>query len=132
MLTRDNLGDDSASATPVEYKNISVFWSDGLPDDPRENIENAKLATGATKMMPLKTAIREYFQRTDGEAQEWLDDIARETEATMELQRKFFQPQEKDPNHSGPQDGTGVNPYKNGSQTGLNKFKSDGNKKDGE
>ena len=132
VLTRDNLGDDSASATPVEYKNISVFWSDGLPDDPRENIENAKLATGATKMMPLKTAIREYFQRTDGEAQEWLNDIAQEAEASMELQRKFIQPQEKDPNHSGPQDGTGVNPYKNGSQTGLNKFKSDGNKKDGE
>ena len=46
-------------------------------------------------MMPLKTAIREYFQRTDGEAQEWLNDIAQEAEASMELQRKFMQSKRK-------------------------------------
>ena len=52
----------------VKFEQVSVYWSDGLPDDPRENIENAKLATGETRMMPLKTAIREFFNRSDKEA----------------------------------------------------------------
>ncbi|MCM1220264.1 MAG: phage portal protein [Lachnospiraceae bacterium] len=111
---------------PIPFKHISVFWSDGLPDDPRENVEICKLATGATKMMPLETGIMEYFGRTNEEALQWLEKIRQETEASMLLQQSMM-PQEDDPNHGGPQDGTGVNPNKKGSKTGLKQFHSQTN-----
>lgn len=110
---------------PIPFKNISIFWADGLPDDPRENVETCKLATGATKMMPLEVGIREYFGRTSEEAQQWLKQIQNETEATMLLQMSM-QPQDGS-NHPGPQNGTGVNPQKKGSSTGLKQFHSQSN-----
>lgn len=114
---------------PIPVKNISVFWADGLPDDPRENIENCKLASGVTKMMPLKVAIMEYFGRSSEEAEKWIEQIRQETEENMVLQQEAAAnaAQEDDPNHPGPQDGTGVNPAKKGSQTGLNNFHSQTN-----
>lgn len=112
----------SLSLNSVEYKNVSVFWSDGLPDDPRENVEICKLATGATQMMPLEKAIMEYFSRSNDEAKQWIQQIREESAAS--------QPQE-DPNHPGPQDGTGVNPSEKGSTTGLKNFKSSTNMEDG-
>ena len=107
---------------------ISVFWADGLPDDPRENIENCKLATGATKMMPLEKGIMEFFGRSNEEAQQWLEMINEETQANMELVQQRQGAEEDDPNHPGPQDGTGVNPAKKGSETGLNDFHGLNNK----
>lgn len=101
----------------VPFDNISVIWRDGLPDDPREQIEVAKLATGVTKMMPLSTAIMEYFGKTQEEANRWIALIGEETKAQMELQQSR---ELEDPNKPGPQDGTGVNPQKKGSQTGIN------------
>lgn len=103
----------------VDFNDIAVFWSDGLPDDPRENIEMAKLATGETKMMPLVRAIMEYFGRSNEEALEWVEQLRQET---AEKQEMFT-----DPNKPGPQDGTGVNPTKKGSETGLNNFHSQTN-----
>ena len=108
---------------PVE--NISVFWSDGLPDDPRENIENCKLATGETKMMPLETAIMEFFGRSNEEALKWIDKIHAEVQANMQNTKGANSDgtnSEADPNKPGPQDGTGVNPARKGSTTGLNDF----------
>lgn len=107
VLTKDN----------VPYENISVFWEDGLPDDPRENIEMAKLASGATKMMPLETAIMEYFGRSNEEAIEWVEKLDKEAE---EAAARMLQTQpDDDPNKPGPQNGTGVNSSKKGSTTGL-------------
>lgn len=123
-------GDDSGRVAepplklPIPFKHISVFWSDGLPDDPRENVEICKLATGATKMMPLETGIMEYFGRTNEEALQWLEKIQAETEQAILLQQSL---QPDDPNHSGPQDGTGINPSKKGSKTGLTQFHSQSN-----
>lgn len=109
----------------LQYENISVLWSDGLPDDPRENIENAKLASGATQMMPLEKAIMEYFSRSNDEAKQWIQMILDE--------RELLQPNAvEDPNHPGPQDGTGVNSSAKGSVTGLNNFRSATNMEDGE
>lgn len=105
----------------IPYRTISVLWADGLPDDPRENIENCKLATGATKMMPLEKGIMEFFGRSNEEAKQWLDMISEETQAEQLSE-------EDDPNHTGPQDGTGVNPSKKGSTTGLNDFHGTQNK----
>lgn len=113
---------------PVPFKHISIFWADGLPDDPRENVETAKLATGANKMMPLEVGIREYFGRTDEEAQQWLKLIDQENMSAMVLQLTAQEAvQQEDPNKPGPQDGTGVNPQKKGSSTGLKQFHSQSN-----
>lgn len=109
----------------IDYNSISVFWADGLPDDPRENVEICKLATGATKMMPLEKGIMEYFGRSNEEALEWIDMIKGEQD---ELHPALVGSDEGDPNHSGPQDGTGVNPKKKGSVTGLNNFHGTQNK----
>ena len=109
----------SSTESQVPYKNISVFWSDGLPDDPRENIENAKLATGVERLMPLETAIMEYFGRSNEEAKAWIKKI--EKELAEQVQAESV-------NHPGPQDGTGVNPNKKGSDTGLSDFHGLNNK----
>lgn len=106
---------------PIPFKNISVFWEDGLPDDPRENIENCKLATGVTRMMPLETGIMEFFGRSNEEALQWIDKISQETEQSMILQQQY------NPNTPGKQDGTGVNPAKKGSKTGVKQFHSQTN-----
>lgn len=108
---------DTLTSGGVPYDQISIEWFDGLPDDPRENAEIAKIVTGATKMMPLKIAIREYFNRTDEEAEEWYAAIMEENP----------QP-DQDPNKPGPQDGTGINPAKKGSETGLQAFHGLNNK----
>ena len=106
-------------AEGVEFEHVSVYWSDGLPDDPRENIETAKLATGKEQMMPLKVAIREFFNRSDKEAAEWIKAI---DEDKLKTQQMMQVTAPEDPNHPGPQDGTGVNPAKKGSDTGLDNF----------
>ena len=116
---------------PIPYRKISVFWADGLPDDPRENIENCKLATGATKMMPLEKGIMEFFGRSNQEALQWLESIRKETEANMQATQTpaaAGDDKDDDPNKPGPQDGTGVNPKKKGSDTGLKSFHSPTNK----
>lgn len=108
---------------PIPYRRISVFWSDGLPDDPRENVEIAKLASGEERMMPLEFAIMEYFGRSNEEAREWIKMLEDEAMRRNAIQNNGSdEDEESEVNHSGPQDGTGVNPRKKGSTTGLNSF----------
>lgn len=125
----------TAEDKKVDFEKISVFWSDGLPDDPTENIENCKLATGVTKMMPLEVGIMEYFGRSNEEAKQWVEQIKSETEDELSLASTIGGPgdsgSDSNPNKPGPQDGTGVNPQKRGSTTGVQRFRSDTNKKDG-
>lgn len=109
----ESLSETAQDIEKVAFKNISILWSDGLPEDPRENIENCKLATGAAQMMPLETAIMEFFNRSNAEAVKWLDKIQEERAAMEDY---------TDPNKPGPQDGTGVNSSKKGSETSLNNF----------
>lgn len=99
----------------VSFDNISVTWLDGLPDDPREQVEIAKLATGANQMMPLEIAIMEYFGKSQEEAARWVELIDKET-----AERQALVVDEDPVNKPGPQNGTGVNPQKKGSQTGVN------------
>jgi hypothetical protein len=113
----------AALSDELEYSEVSVFWADGLPDDPRENIEMVKLATGQAEIMPLEVAIVEYFNRSNEEAIDWMKQIEERKIKTMETLAKFQAPStDSDPNKPGPQDGTGVNPDKKGSDTGLNNF----------
>ena len=65
----------------------------------------------------------EYFSRSNDEAKQWIEQIRKETEAQMQLQQQAI----GDPNKPGPQNGTGVNPAKKGSKTGLTNFHSDTN-----
>ena len=116
--------EDKPLVLPIPYRKISVFWADGLPDDPRENIELCKLATGATKMMPLEKGIMEYFGRSNEEALQWIERIHKESEENMLVQNTPAGEEDDNPNKPGPQDGTGVNPAKKGSDTGLKSFHS--------
>ena len=84
----DKVAQPKPLVLPIPYRKISIFWADGLPDDPRENVEICKLATGATKMMPLEKGIMEYFGRSNQEAIQWIELIRKETEANMETQTK--------------------------------------------
>lgn len=120
--------EDKPLVLPIPYRKISVFWADGLPDDPRENIELCKLATGATKMMPLEKGIMEYFGRSNEEALQWIERIHKESEENMLVQNAPAGEEDDNPNKPGPQDGTGVNPAKKGSDTGLKSFHSPTNK----
>lgn len=104
---------------PIPYRKISVFWADGLPDDPRENVEICKLATGAVRMMPLEKGIMEYFGRSNEEAKQWIEMLQAESEIWKSVEDST---EAEDPNHPGPQDGTGVDPTTKGSTTGLNNF----------
>lgn len=103
----------------IKLSNVSVEWADGLPDDPREQIESCKLATGETTLMPLEDGIIKYFKKSPEEARKWIDEIDRRAKEKQEAAMQRFQ---QDPNKPGPQDGTGVNPNKKGSETGLNNF----------
>lgn len=72
-------------------------------------------------MMPLEKGIMEFFGRSNEEARKWIDDLRAQAEANQAAVG-FTDPEDDDPNKPGPQDGTGVNPQKKGSETGLNDF----------
>lgn len=63
---------------------ISVEWEDGLPDDPREMAETAKLVTGADQLMPREVAIAEFFDKTASEAADWVRRIDQEAEEAQQ------------------------------------------------
>lgn len=66
---------------PIEAKDISIAWSDGIPNDPRETIEYVKLATGENKIMPLDVAIVTELGKTSKEAEEWIKKVDERAEA---------------------------------------------------
>lgn len=96
------------SLVGVDPNDIGVQWKDGLPNDPRETIEMVKLGTGRKQIIPSRTAIVEFFNRSPEEAQQWLDQIAAE-------------PPEAGNQTEVPAPGSvsGVNPAKKGSATGT-------------
>ncbi len=101
----------------VEVKDISIVWSDGLPDNPREIIELIRLATGREHLIPLEAALAEYLGKSDREIEDWmkeLDKLERESTST-----------------SVDQDDDVANPLKKGSKTGLSNFSGVNNIADG-
>lgn len=107
--------------TKLPFGHISIQWKDGLPDDPREGLEMAKLASGETRMLPLEDVLMTYLGKSQAEASQLVTRL-------QEIARELNTDSEDDPNKSGPQDGTGVNPRKKGSRTGLSNFQSENNK----
>lgn len=78
-----------AAISELGFKNItddviSVEWEDGLPDDPREMAETAKLVTGADQLMPREVAISEFFDKTSSEATDWVRRIDKEAEEAQQ------------------------------------------------
>lgn len=69
----------------LDATSLSITWKDGLPDDPRETIEIAKLATGVNQVMPLEDAIIEYLGKTPETAAKWIKQIADEVAARAQL-----------------------------------------------
>ena len=64
--------------TGIDADTISVEWKDGLPDDPKETLENANLATKGRQLMPSREAIVKFFDKTLEEADKWLELVAEE------------------------------------------------------
>lgn len=111
--------------TKLPYGHISIQWKDGLPDDPRENLEMAKLASGETKMLPLEEVLMAYLGKSQAEATQLAQRLR---ELALQSATNNSNSQVDDPNKPGPQDGTGVNPAKKGSKTGVSNFQSENNK----
>ena len=131
--------------TAVEFKDLSVKWKDGLPNDPREQTELIKLLTGESTIMPLQNALIQYMNLSPAETKSWIEKIA---------EAKSKQPEPEDPDApetgvdgevspsasdldiksgegdpKGPGSKTGVNPRKKGSimephQTGTHNTNS--------
>lgn len=118
----------SGKDTDLPFAHVSVQWEDGLPDDPREQIENCKLATGETKMLPLEDGLMLYFKRSEAEAAELAkkvrDQALESQQAQLELSNQCTS---QEPNKPGPQNGTGVNPQRKGGKTRT--FQAETNKK---
>lgn len=93
----------------LECSQISIVWKDGLPDDPREQIEIVKLLTGKSQIVPLSYALEQYLSVSKESAEAWGDVYEGSSE----------------PDPTGPGSKSGVNPRKKGSklqphQTGTN------------
>ena len=115
----------NAEDTALPYGHISIQWKDGLPDDPRESLEMAKLASGEARMIPLEEALMAYLGKSQAEATQLAQKV-------RELLQQNATPNtsttQQVTNKPGPQDGTGVNPAKKGSKTGISNFRSENNK----
>lgn len=115
-----NLPDiDKETAEPGESEDtllprghVSVQWSDGLPNDPREQIEMCKLATGETKMVTLEDGLISYYRKSPEEATRIAETLRNQAAEAMQRQQELVVA-----NKPGPQDGTGVNPQKKGGKT---------------
>jgi hypothetical protein len=122
----------SGEDTKLPYGHISIQWKDGLPDDPREGLEMAKLASGEQKMLPLEESLMAYLGKSQAKATQLTERLRALAEEAMQRELELTASRnadtDDDPNKSGPQDGTGVNPRKKGSKTGLNNFRSENNK----
>lgn len=111
---------ETLSKGTIKYDEITVSWADGLPNDPREQYELVKIATGKDNIMPLEIALVEHLGRTPDEAKQWAEAIAElEALGAAQLQNQSQKP-------GPPDDGTA--PQNKGSEYGLNNFKSDKSK----
>ena len=93
----------------------------------------AKLASGEQKMLPLEEALMAYLGKSQAEATQLTETLRKLAEEALQRQLELEASRNNNnPNKSGPQDGTGVNPRKKGSKTGLKNFRSENNKTQGE
>lgn len=128
----------SGPDTPLPFGHISIDWQDGLPNDPREQLEVAKLACGEDRMLPLEETLMQYLSKSQAEAAELVQKVREQALEEQQQQAEFAMQQTEaelqakasldGANKPGPQDGKGVNPQKKGSRTGLNQFPDENNR----
>ncbi len=106
---------------------ISIEWNDGLPTDPREDVEMAKLLTGVDQLMPVEEAITEYLHKTVKEAQTWRMQILQDQE-DFAVSTSLDSSEEASADPQGKTRNPEVNPRKKGSQQGLANFHGLNNK----
>lgn len=113
FVTLSSKGYDMA----IDFKDISVKWKDGLPNDPREQAELIKLLTGESSIMPLQDALEEYMNLSPSEAKAWIAKLAKTPDVEIpETDNTEVSPSTSNPEGSqGPGSKTGVNPSKKGS-----------------
>lgn len=118
--------------TSLELVDLTVSWSDGLPNDPREQIELVKLATGEDNIMPVDVAVVELLGRTPKEAKDWAKEVKKAKESTdsaasPDTSSSSLSSADSEGDKPGPE--PGVNILNKGSKFGLNNFKSPKNEK---
>lgn len=97
----------------LDFENLTVVWKDGLPNDPREQVELIKLETGEEKIMPLKDALVQHLNLSPAEADRWLKYLNEPGSVNSSVSPST---EDEDTNaSSGPGSKTGVNPQKKGS-----------------
>lgn len=117
----------------IPMDQISIEWNDGLPTDPREDAELAKLLTGVDQLMPVEEAITEYLHRTVKEAQSWRKKILQDIEDFGAANGSSLEGSDN-PNSNPAGDPKGstknpkVNPREKGSEQGLSNFHGVNNK----
>lgn len=107
----------------LEFKDISVSWKDGLPNDPREQTELIKLLTGESKIMPLQDALETYMNLSPSEAKRWISQLVEQPDINTQTSPDDSDTSQDSPSSisesveepSGPGSKTGVNPRKKGS-----------------
>lgn len=111
----------------IPANQISIEWNDGLPTDPREDVEMAKLLTGVDQLMPVEEAITEYLHKTVKEAQTWRTQILQDQE-DFAVSTSLDSSEEASADPQGKTRNPEVNPRKKGSQQGLANFHGLNNK----
>ena len=97
----------------LDFENLTVVWKDGLPNDPREQVELIKLETGEEKIMPLKDALVQHLNLSPAEADRWIKYLNEPGSVNSSVSPST---EDEDTNaSSGPGSKTGVNPQKKGS-----------------
>lgn len=113
---------------------ISIEWNDGLPTDPREDAELAKLLTGVDQLMPIEEAITEYLHKSVNEAQAWRRSILQDQKDFGTTKNDSNREGSNNPNANPVGDPSGntrnpkVNPNKKGSTQGVSDFHGLNNK----
>lgn len=95
---------------PVSTTELSIKWKDGIPSDPREDVEIARLAAGANQILPLIDTLETFMGLSSEEAKKAAEEVYKEKEANLKMQAE---------NSAG---GFG-NPLAKGSTTSMSNFK---------
>jgi len=103
----------------LEIKEITISWKDGIPDDPREEIENAKLACGENTLMPLKEAIMRFLKISSAEADEWITRIDERAQELAEREQANLDAANPEQKNAGPGPKKGQVASAKGSKKGI-------------
>lgn len=97
----------------LSLEDLSILWKDGLPNDPREVAELARLLTGRDQISTLEEVLQTYYDKSSEDAKALIKAILEEKE--------LFNPA-PEPSEIPPDEGGMPIDTRKGSATGLNSF----------